>query len=118
MTKPREFFIDLTWQQDANQAQDYVNIYGPFLDALHPFPIVKIENNFALQFGIDLFDVVTLTADRLGIQGVSFRVGGIEHESLDENCQRVLTTFYLEPYVASGDYGSFPLTWGTSTFGW
>ena len=77
VTKPREFFIDLTWQQDANQAQDYVNIYGPFLDALHPFPIVKIENNFDLQFGVDLFDVVTLTADRLGIQGVSFRVGGI-----------------------------------------
>lgn len=118
VTKPREFFIDLTWQQDANQAQDYVNIYGPFLDALHPFPVIKVENNFALQFGIDLFDVVTLTSDRLGIQGVAFRVGGIEHESLDENCQRVLTTFYLEPYVASGDYGSFPLTWGESTFGW
>lgn len=116
--KPREFVIDLPWLQNINQAQDYVNVYGPFLDALHPFPVIKVENNFNLQFGIDLFDVVTLTSDKVGIGGVSFRVGGIEHESLDEGCQRVLSTFYLEPYVASGDYGTFPLTWGTSTFGW
>lgn len=118
VTKPREFNMDLQWLQDANQAQDYVNVYGPFLDGLHPFPVIKVENNFALQFGIDLFDTVTFTSNKLGIGGVSFRVGGIEHESLDENCQRVLSTFYLEPYVAGGDYGTFPLTWGTSTFGW
>lgn len=118
VVNPRKFFIDLLWQQNANTATDFANLFGPFLDSYHPFPIITLESNYAKQFGIELFDATTLTSSKLGIGGVSFRVGGIEHETLDENMQRVKTTFYLEPYVAGGDYGTFPLTWGSSTFGW
>lgn len=115
---PRRFFMDLLWLQNVNTAFDFANLFGPFLSAAHPFPVIEIESNFSKQFEVELFDVVTLTSSKLGINGVSFRVGGIEHESLDENCQRIKTRLYLEPYVAGGDYGTFPLTWGESTFGW
>jgi len=118
VTNPRRFFQDLLWLNNTNTAADFANVFGPFLGGNHPFPVIQIEGNFEKQFGIELFDIVTLTSSKLGIGGVSFRVGGIEHEALDENLQRVKSTFYLEPYVASGDYGTFPLTWGTSTFGW
>lgn len=117
-SKPRKFFMDLVWQQNVNTAQDFCTLYGPFLDAQHPFPVIKVESRFSKQFGLELFDIVTLTASKLGIDGVAFRIGGIEHEVQDANMQRTITTFYLEPYVASGTYGSFPMTFGTSTFGW
>lgn len=119
VTQPRQFVMDLPWQQSSNQATDFCTVIGPFLDGLHPFPTIQVESNFSLQFGIELFDIVTLTSDRLGIDGVSFRVGGIEHESMTENCQRIRTTFYLEPYVGGGTYMTWPGTWGTDTvFGW
>lgn len=119
VTQPKSFVMDLLWQQDVNQAVDFVNVMGPFFGGLHPFPAIEIESRPELQFGIDLFDLVTLTSERLGIAGVSFRVGGIEHEMLDENCQRVKTTLFLEPYVGGGDYMTWPGVWGTDTvFGW
>lgn len=118
VTSPRRFFQDLAWLNNTNTALDFATVYGPFLAANHPFPVIQIEGNFEKQFGIELFDIVTLISPKLGIGGVSFRVGGIEHEALDENLQRVKTTFYLEPYVASNQFGTFPLEWGTSTFGW
>lgn len=115
---PREFFMDLVWQQNANTAKDFATLFGPFLDALHPFPVIQVEGNFSKQFGIELMDIATFTSEKLGIGGVSFRVGGIEHEALDEALQRVKTTFYLEPYVAGGEFGVFPLEFGASKFGW
>ncbi len=116
--KPREFLMDLPWQQSPNVATDFTTIFGPFLEGLHPFPAIQIESNFAKQFGIELFETCTFTSDKLGIHGVSFRIGGIEHETVDDNCQRVITRFYLEPYVAGGEYGAWPLVFGTSAFGW
>jgi hypothetical protein len=119
VVQPKLFLMDLLWQQDVNQARDFINVLGPFFAGLHPFPAIEVESNFGYQFGIDLFDLVTLSSDRLGIGGVSFRVGGIEHETMDDNCQRVKTTFYLEPYIGGGTYMTWPGTWGTDTiFGW
>lgn len=115
---PSEFFMDLPWQQNVNTAISFADLLGPFLAGQHPFPVIEIESNYSKQFPIELFDVVTFTSNKLGIGGRSFRVGAIEHASLDESLQRFKTSFYLEPYIASGDYGEFPFTWGTSTFGW
>ena len=118
VTQPKLFLMDQRWQQSVNQAADFCTVMGPFFAGLHPFLTIQIESNFAKQFGLDLFDIVTFTSSRLGIGGVAFRVGGMEHKSLDEGCQRILTTFYLEPYVGGGTYGVWPLVWGESTFGW
>lgn len=103
-TAPRQFTLDLPWQQDVNVAVDFSNVIGPFLATAHPFPIVQIEARPALQFAPDLFQLVTLTTSKYGILGDSFRVAGIEHESISETCQAFRTRFYLEPYISGGDF--------------
>lgn len=118
VTNPRKFFMDLLWQQNLNRAQSICDAIGPFLEAGHPFPTVKVESNFEKQFGKELFDIAVFTSGRLGIGGQSFKIGGIRHQSLDENCQRIQTTFSLEPYFGGGGYGAFPLTFGESIIGY
>jgi len=109
VTEPREFVLDLKWQQSVNVAEDYARVLGDFIDSLHPFPIVRIEARPDIQFDMDLFEVVSLDLQKLGIVGESFRVGGLEHRSLDDNCQSVETKLYLEPYITSGDYWTWPI---------
>lgn len=111
-TMPREFKLDLLWQQDVNVAVDFSNVVGPYLADLHPFPIVQIEGRPDLQFAPDLFDIVTLTLTTLGISGDSYRVSYIEHDSLTENCQSVRTKFHLESYISADDYW----IWDTAEF--
>jgi hypothetical protein len=103
---PRELLIDLKWQQDMNVATDLSNVLGPFYANLHPIPSVKLESYPALQFAPELFDIVTADIPKIGLNGVSFRVGGIEHQtgSQFENCQSVQTRLFLEPYVSADDF--------------
>jgi hypothetical protein len=103
-TLPREFKLDLLWQQDINVATDFSNLLGPFIAELHPFPIVQLEGRPDTQFTPDLFDIVTLSLDSLGILGESYRVAYIEHETLNESCQAVRTKFYLESYISGDEY--------------
>lgn len=119
---PRELFVDLGWQQDVNVAIDIANVQGAFWSTLHPTPIVKIDTRPELQFGFELFDVVEVNLAALGLSYVTYRIGGIEHATYDNtNCQNVITTLYLEPYVSAGDYMQWDTNsiWDTSTvFGW
>ncbi len=109
--QPREFVLDLRWQQNANAAADYAVVLGDFLDRKHPFPVVKMQGRPEYQFTPDLFDVIgSLDVPKLGITGVSFRVGGIEGKSLSENCQDIETKFFLEPYISTGDQWTWPIT--------
>lgn len=104
VTNKRQFTLDLLWQQDANVASDVSVLMGNFFSVNNIFPTIKIEQRPDLQFGVDLFDIVTLTVEKLGITGQSFRVGGISDNSISENCQTLETTYYLEPYIAAGDF--------------
>jgi len=120
---PRELVFDLLWQQDINVAVDISNVLGPFYAGLHPMPNVKIDGRPSLQFAPELFDIVTADLPRLGLSGQSFRVGGIDHRTDTQfrNCQRVITTLYLEPYIAGADFMQWDTNsvWDTSTvFGW
>ena len=120
---PRELVFDLKWQQDINVALDISNVLGPFYAGLHPMPNVKIENRFDKQFGVDLFDIVSADINKLGLVGETFRVSGIEHKTDTqlENCQRVITRLYLEPYIAGGTFMQWDVNsvWDTSTVtGW
>lgn len=120
---PRELVLDLLWQQDINVARDIADVMGPFYAALHPNPNVKIENRPSLQFVPDLFDLVSVGLDALGLSGYTYRVGGIEHvtDPNYENCQRVTSRFWLEPYTSGGDFMQWDTNsvWDTSTvFGW
>lgn len=103
-SQPRQFVLDLPWQQDVNVAVDFSNTIGPFLAEDHPYPIVQIEARPELQFAPDLFQLVTLTSTRFGILGDSFRVAYIEHETIHPSCQAVRTKFYLEPYISADEF--------------
>lgn len=123
ISAPRELVFDLLWQQDVNVARDIADVLGPFYASLHPMPNIKIENRPSLQFGVDLFDIVGVDIAALGISGYTYRVGGIEHatDTRFENCQRVISRLYLEPYISAGDFMQWDTSsvWDTSTvFGW
>lgn len=117
--RPRELVFDLLWQQDINVAVDISNVLGAFYAGQHPMPNIKIDDRPSLQYAADLFDIVTLTSDYLGLGGESFRVGGIEEQtdSQFENCQKVSTRLYLEPYVSASNYMQWDTnaTWDTTT---
>ena len=107
----REFVLDLPWQQSANIASDYAIVLGEFLDRQNSFPVVKMQGRPEYQFIPDLFDVIgSLDIEKLGIIGVSFRVGAIEGRSLSDTCQDVETKFFLEPYMTDGDAWTWPIT--------
>lgn len=116
VTDPREFVLDLKWQQSGNVGRDYALVLGTFLDEQHPFPTVKMQGKPDKQFGMELFDAVVLDAEKIGLIGKSFHVGSLEHKSMDENCQSILTTITLESYISSGNYWTWPITdFGTDT---
>jgi len=113
ISMPRELVLDMLWQQDLNVARDIANVLGAFYGGLHPMPSVKLDSQPALQFAPDLFDIATADLNSIGLNGVSFRVGGLTHEtdSQFENCQRVKTRLYLEPYVSADDF----MQWDTAS---
>lgn len=108
----RELLFDLLWQQDLNVGRDNADVLGPFYAGLNPIPNVQIDNRPELQFAVDLFDIVTASLPKIGIDGNSFRVGGIEHKSDPkfENCQRVISRIYLEPYISAANF----MQWDTN----
>jgi hypothetical protein len=116
----RELNVDLAWLQDMNVARDLANVIGAFVGTRNPTPTIVIEGRPDLQFVVDLFDIVTLTAPAIGVNGPSFRVGGIGHKTIVDTCQAVRTTIYLEPYIAGGQFWTWPITdFGVDTvFGW
>lgn len=100
----RELVLDLVWQQDVNIAVDTSQVMGPFFASLHPTPNVKVEKRPSLQFLPELFDIVSVNIPKIGLTGYVFRVGGIEHETIVENCQSVRSRFFLEPYASGADF--------------
>lgn len=117
----RELMLDLIWQQDINVAVDIANVLGNFYAGFHPMPSIRYENRFELQFIPDLYDIATLDLPKYGLVGESFRIGGIEHKSISDNCQSVRSSFWLEPYIAAGNYMQWDTNsvWNVSTIpGW
>ena len=119
VSNPRELIFDLQWQQDLNVGRDLADVLGPFYAGLNPIPFISIDNRPELQYTPDLFDIVDISIEKLGLSGYSFRVGGIEHKTdpAIENCQRVISTLYLEPYIAGGNYMHWDTqaTWDSTT---
>ena len=84
-------------------------------------PNIKIEHRPDIQFTPELFDIVSVDIPKIGLSGYTFRVAGIEHKSLTDNCQSVLTRLYLEPYASADDFWRWDdeSVFDTSTiFGW
>jgi hypothetical protein len=111
-TAPKTFVLDLPWQQSTGAAVSLATAFADFLAARRPWPTVKIEGRPEIQFGADLFDTIWYDADFSGIEQ-SFRVGKIIEESQGETCQRVRSTWKLEPYLIGESYW----TWDIQNFG-
>lgn len=117
--QPREFVLDQRWLQDVNVAIDSAGVLSTYFGQRNPYPVIQIENRFEYQFGLELFDTTTTSLTKLGISGNSYKIGGIEHKSYGDTCQKIVTKFYLEPYPFSGEYWSWDTrsVFGTDVFG-
>lgn len=111
---PREMELDLPWQQDYNTAVDFAGFLKGFLGSPNAFPTIIIENRPEIQFGLELYDRVTLQLDSLGIDQ-DFRVGKIKHKSKSDTCQLVSTEISFFPAYDTG--GSLYWILGQSLLG-
>jgi len=98
----RTLTIDTTDVEHLDYGQRLAQYYLDKFKDPAVYPVISLENRPSKQFAPDLFDYrFNLTAPSVGISSAQlFRVGGIEHNWLNENGNAVRTTFWLEPYVA------------------
>lgn len=95
-TFPRVMELDLPWQQDYNIGVNIAEYLVDFLSSNQYFPTVLIEARPSVQFGLDLYDAVSLTFDTWGVD-LNFRVGKIKHRFLSATGQHVQTEMKLFP---------------------
>ena len=95
-TTPRVLELDLPWQQDYNIGVNLAEYLLDFLQSIQYFPTVLIEGRPSIQFGLDLYDVVSLTLDEWGVDA-NFRIGKITHKSLNPTMQLIQTELKLFP---------------------
>lgn len=95
----RSLVLDSKWMEDSLVARDNAAWLLSELRDPQASPVVQLEDQPAIQFTPDLYDAVDLTIPTLGLDDVRYRLGGIEHQTIGENCQAVRTIFYLEPYM-------------------
>jgi len=93
---PKKFTLDSPWLQDTNFIVAMAKSLIQGLVNSQVYPTIRMVNKPDIQFLLDLFDIVSLTSDQLGING-SFQVGHIEHRWAADNGQVTETTIYLEP---------------------
>lgn len=112
---PKKLNIDSPWLQDSNWINDLTNYLSRALTESIVFPKIQLVHRPDLQFAIDLFDVITLTSAKLGING-GYRVSYIEHRWNRDNGQEVNTVFNLEPTsLAAPVQWQFPTQIGISS---
>jgi hypothetical protein len=95
-TYPRAMELDLPWQQNYNIGVNISEYLVDFLQSIQYFPTVLIENRPSIQFGLDLFDIVSLTLDEWGVDA-NFKIGKITHKFLAPTGQHVRTELKLFP---------------------
>ena len=100
------FTLDNRWVQQTNTARDFSRWLISFLPSPQRFIEVKVQTRPDIQFEPDLFDVVNLQVDRLGISQ-NFKIGGIEHRWLNQNGQSVQTIWNLEPFPDISGFWKF-----------
>jgi hypothetical protein len=88
--------LDLPWQQNYNIGVNLSEYLVDFLQSIQYFPTVLIENRPSIQFGLDLFDIVSLTLDEWGVDA-NFKIGKITHKFLAPTGQHVRTELKLFP---------------------
>ena len=95
-TMPRVLELDLLWQQDYNVGVNIAEYLLDFLSSIQYFPTIIIEGRPSIQFGLDLYDNISLTLDTWGVD-LNFKVGKIKHKFLNSTGQHVQTEIKLFP---------------------
>lgn len=111
-TRPRLLELDLPWQQNYNTGKDLADVLLAFFEDQQYFPTIFVRNRPSIQFGLELYDKVSLTLDTWGIDA-NFRVGKISHRFMNTTGQDVLTEFKLFPYYVP----PVPTYWYLGTVG-
>jgi hypothetical protein len=111
---PRVLTIDTPWQESTNLAQDYATFMVSFLKDPKYFPIVQVEDRPDIQYGLELYDRVTLDFPTLGVSG-DYRVAKVDHQWLNENGRAVRTTIKFEPLMDLSGYWRFTTQLGVSS---
>lgn len=92
--------IETPWSQENGDAELMTAFLLEKLKDPRQFPVIRLEDRPALQFGVDLYaDLIHLTSSTLSINKL-FRVGKLEHSWQAGRACR--TTLKLEPYFAYG----------------
>lgn len=114
----RALVLDNKWIQNANIGADFATYLVAWLQNVQIFPSYTVEVRFGYQFPIDLFDAVTLTSAKLGINGIVYRVSGIEHKWTKPNGQATRTHVTLEPLpsFSGSQFWIFPTELGVTSF--
>ena len=112
----RKLVIDSKWQQDTNDAIDRTSTLINIFADVRRNPVIQIEGRSDLQFGLDLFDRVSLMVPYLSID-TAYRIGSIKHDWASTNGQTVITTLTLEELVDyAAAYWNFPTNIGQTTY--
>jgi hypothetical protein len=111
--QPRILSLDFPWLQNFNIAQDFADYLCTKLKDPEPTPTIQIEARDSLQFDYDLYTKITLQIAKLGISADYFIIG-IEHKSSGDGCQKITTTYYLEPTEVVSAW-TFPTNIGTTS---
>ena len=98
----KTFKLDTPWRSSIMASENYANFLLNYLADDTPFPIIKIMGHDDYQFGIDLFDVISLDIDSLSLDAENFRIAYIEHNWKSDSGQLVETTIYTEKNLPAG----------------
>jgi hypothetical protein len=90
------FKLDNPWMQDLTHASAYATMISNFLDEPQRTVEVEIEQRPALQYSFDLFDKITFTSAKLGIN-TTYYVGMIEHKWMKDTGQAIVTKLVMHP---------------------
>jgi len=66
------------------------------------YPTVKIKNDPAKQFGLELRDVIRINSTTMMLTDEDYHIGQIQHKWMDETGQLVETTIKTEPCIIEG----------------
>lgn len=112
----RDLKLDSEWLQDTNRAVEYASFLKTQFSTPVEYPEVSMIYNPEKQFGLDLFDLVTLNAPSKNINSEVFQVGFIEHAWQRDHGQEVLTKFKLEKPSSLATQWIFPTELGVSSY--
>ena len=103
------FKLDNPWMHYVYRATNFAHKLLSVLSSPSKFPVVKLMDKPDLQFTPELFDLIHLSISSKGIDQI-FTLGSISHESIDEGCQTMITTFRFEPVLFSEPHSKLPVT--------